>query len=336
MKSKMTLLITIILVVLSLSMFIEGNDSEKLCTESRLSPYRDILPAADITWGDVSVKNPAYKKGQGPKVLFDEAHQNFHTSTGGYKIFTSIVTNDGYVVIPNKSEFTADVLEGYDILVISNALNERNVDRKTWKKPPYFPAFTEKEVNAVHDWVRGGGALLLIADHQPFGTAAFDMAKKFEVILSQGKALDPEGTVVFSREKGTILDHPITRGRNKCEQVNVARTFTGESLQVPKGSGFLKFTEKAVDVDPESKKERPIPGHFQGAAFAYGKGRLVILGEAAFMSAQRLAVRTADGTVFFPKRKIVNRHKNDNKQLLLNIMHYLSRLLEPGVSVQGG
>jgi hypothetical protein len=161
------------------------------------------------------------------------------------------------------------------------------------------------------------------------------MAEKFGVVLSQGKALDPKGTIVFSREKGTILDHPITSGRNMGEQINVARTFTGESLQVPEGSGFLKFTEMAVDVDPATKKERPIPGHFQGAAFAYGGGRIVILGEAAFMSAQRMAVRTSDGKVFFPKRTGLKRHKNDNKQLLLNIMHYLSCLLEPGITVSG-
>jgi len=35
-----------------------------------------------------TVDNPAYKKG--PKVLFDEAHNNFHTTGGRYKPFADL------------------------------------------------------------------------------------------------------------------------------------------------------------------------------------------------------------------------------------------------------
>jgi hypothetical protein len=74
---------------------------------------------------NAKVEKPAYKnssKKSGPKVLFDEAHNNFHTTTGRYKPFADLVTNDGYRVVPNKQEFSARVLQGYRILVISNAL----------------------------------------------------------------------------------------------------------------------------------------------------------------------------------------------------------------------
>ena len=67
------------------------------------------------------VDRPAYKK-KGLKVLFDEAHNNFHTAGGRYKPFATLLSNDGYQVVPNKEKFQATALKGYDVLVISNAL----------------------------------------------------------------------------------------------------------------------------------------------------------------------------------------------------------------------
>ena len=58
---------------------------------------------ADPTF-DASVAHPAYTTTH-PKVLFDEAHNNFHTASGRYKPFSDLITNDGYQVIPNKEKF---------------------------------------------------------------------------------------------------------------------------------------------------------------------------------------------------------------------------------------
>src|ERR1041385_2088537 len=69
---------------------------------------------------DAKVADPAYTK-NGPKVLFDEAHHNFHTTTGRYKPFADLMGNDGYQLTPNKQKFSAAVLKGYGILVIANA-----------------------------------------------------------------------------------------------------------------------------------------------------------------------------------------------------------------------
>src|SRR6185295_13614371 len=70
---------------------------------------------------DTKVAHPVYKK-NGPKVLFDEAHHNFHTATGRYQPFANLITNDGYRITSNPQPFSASVLKGYRVLVISNAL----------------------------------------------------------------------------------------------------------------------------------------------------------------------------------------------------------------------
>ena len=116
---------------------------------------------------NTTVENPAYKK-EGPRVMFDEAHHNFHTTEGRYKPFVDLLLNDGYRVIRNRQPFHKTTLNSYKILVISNALGAEEDDDEGADKS----AFTDDEIQAVHDWVKAGGALLLIADHAPFGGAA--------------------------------------------------------------------------------------------------------------------------------------------------------------------
>jgi hypothetical protein len=56
-------------------------------------------------------------------------------------------------------------------------------------------------------------------------------------------------------------------------------------------------------------------------AMAFGKGRVVVLGEAAMLSAQ---IITGPNAMKFG----MNRTDIDNRQLALNIMHWLSGLLK--------
>jgi hypothetical protein len=120
---------------------------------------------------NTSVENPAYKR-EGPRVMFDEAHHNFHTADGRYKPFVDLLSNDGYRVIRNRQSFSKTTLSSYKILVIANALGAEEMDDDGADNS----AFTDEEIQAVQDWVKGGGALLLIADHAPFGGAAFGLA----------------------------------------------------------------------------------------------------------------------------------------------------------------
>src|SRR5713101_7121182 len=110
------------------------------------------------------IEKPAYAEGSGPVVMIDEAHFNWHTSTGRYLPFAELLRRDGYVVQSSKSTFGKDALKQGRILVIANAVNERN--KANWF-PPHPSAFTDEEITAVRDWVKAGGRLLLIADHLP-------------------------------------------------------------------------------------------------------------------------------------------------------------------------
>lgn len=275
---------------------------------------------------NASVGRPAYKK-RGPKVLFDEAHNNFHTSSGRYKPFADLITNDGYQVVPNKQAFALKMLSGHRVLVISNALGAPVMSDPSASNA----AFTEEESDAVRDWVRRGGSLLLIADHAPMGSANQILGQRFGVDMSKMYTVDAEnsdkesqapGFIVYTRDSGRLADHPVTRGRNASERVNKVIAFTGQSLKGPANSvAFMKLADTAMDTMP-GVNPNPVSaaGRAQGIAMKFGKGRVIILGEAGMLSAQ---VVGAQRMLFG-----MNRPGIDNRQLALNIMHWLSGILK--------
>jgi hypothetical protein len=272
-----------------------------------------------------SVASPAYSKNY-PRVLFDEAHNNFQTAAGLYKPFADLIFSDGYQLVVNRKPFSKTSLATFKILIVANALGAEDADEEGADRP----AFTEEEADAVRDWIRGGGSLLFIADEAPYGSAAEILAKRFDVDMSKGSTVDSvaekesknSGWIVYSRENNLLVDHPITRGRNDSERVNRVMTFAGQSLKGAEGSEpFLKLSSTASDRSPgDPTKQSPAAGRSQALAIKLGKGRVVVLGEASMLSAQMTG---SDNQLFG-----MNLPNIDNKQLALNIMHWLSGVLK--------
>lgn len=273
---------------------------------------------------DTSVQNPAYKK-EGPRVLFDEAHHNFHTTEGRYKPFVDLMMSDGYRVIRNRLPFNKSRLSGFKILVISNALGAEEDDEDGADRS----AFADEEIEAVHDWVKGGGSLLLIADHAPFGGAAAALASRFGVEMSKGYTFDKENSVagspshiIFSRENKLLGAHSIIEGRSETERINTLRSFTGQSLKGPEDSiALLKLSDGATDSpNYDSPTSVSAAGRAQALAIKFGKGRVVVQGEAAMLSAQVSGAENRPMGMNVPG--------NDNRQYALNLMHWLSGILK--------
>ncbi|MBI1797417.1 MAG: DUF4350 domain-containing protein [Candidatus Eisenbacteria bacterium] len=289
---------------------------------------------ADTTF-DASVAQPAFAK-RHPKVLFDEAHHNFHTATGRYKAFADLITHDGCLVTPNRAPFTLPELAGYDILIISNALGSERMSDSTAARA----AFTGPECDQVRDWVRGGGALLLIADHAPMGSAAKDLAARFGVDMRNGVTVDTTAgrfeqmnptLLLYTRANGGLGDHPILAGRDSNERVGRVLAFTGQSLTGPEGStALLVLSPNARDLIVPSLQAAmttdiaqaiPAAGRCQGLAFAFGKGCVVVLGEAAMLSAQ------IGGSAANRFKMGMNVPGTDDRQFALNIVRWLGRAL---------
>jgi hypothetical protein len=274
---------------------------------------------------DARVENPAFTKNF-PRVLFDEAHNNVDDSQGRYKPFADLIFNDGYHLVVNRQVFTKALLDSFKILMIVDPLGTEEAD----DEGAAGPAFTIAECDAVIDWIRGGGALLFVVDPAPFANAAEVLATRLGVEMSKGETLDPAnadketnapGVIVYSRQNHLLAEHSLTAGRNETERVNRVIVFGGQSLKGPSATdAVLKLADTAEDKIAPPGKNSAAAGRAQAIAFRLGKGRVVMLGDAAMLSAQ---VTGTDNKPFG-----MNVPDTDNRQLALNIMHWLSGILK--------
>ena len=284
----------------------------------------------ELSWR-AEVSAPAFPGDVGPLVCIDQGHNNYHTAEGRYGPFVSLLRDDGYVVEGFESEFSTETLQRCRILVTISPLADRN-DREqggNWAYP-HSSAFSPTELNAVVDWIRGGGALLLIVDHAPWPGAAGDLGLLLGVVMLDGHALgNPGPPDVFRSRDTTLGNHPILEGRSEGEKVDSVVTFTGHAFLPSKElQPLLIFDSDAVaeirlDKNlpgiPRSKWPRiSIAGWLQGAAGLIGGGRFVILGEAAICTAQV----DEDGPFGMNHPLAIQ-----NAQFCLNVLHWLSGMI---------
>jgi hypothetical protein len=246
-----------------------------------------------------------------------------------------LLTKDGYKVRPNRKPFEKESLAAVDVVVIADPLGAPGAapsathtahDADTaHPDDPFSPA----EADALYAWIQAGGSLLLVADPGPAARAAMGLARRFGVGMSQGETFDPEHSgdanistawIPFTRENNLLADHPITRGRNDTERIETVVTFHGQSLSSPEGStAFLPLGDAARDRHPGEGIDISAAGRSQGIAIELGKGRVVVLADAAMTTAQQLG----GGAL----KVGMNRPDNDDRQLVLNLLHWLTRLL---------
>lgn len=295
-------------------------------TTSRRLPYDPKF--------DTTVADPAFRSG-GPVVLYDEGHLNTHAADGAYRPLADLMRNDGYDLRVTRDPLSADALAGVSVLIVALArgANDANDDA----------AFADAEIAVVDTWVRGGGALLLVTDHWPFGPAMESLARPFGVAMGKGLVQDLEyhdasmgdSHLVFSADNGLLRDHPIVRGRNATERISRVLTFTGQSiLGPPDAVAFLALSDAATELPPTTPHVEKdggdvrvkmeygaavtAAGRAQGIALEIERGRIVILGEAGMLRAER----GGDGMPVG-----MNVAGYDNRQLALNIMRWLSGVL---------
>ncbi|MES1220155.1 MAG: hypothetical protein ABUT20_31925 [Bacteroidota bacterium] len=286
------------------------------CSNNSARPDNDF----DVSVGDPQLKNSK------PKVLFDEAHHNHHKIETTYKPFATLITNDGCSVTSTDKPVDATALANTDIYILATAMGKEDPGEK--------PPFTQGEVDVTEQWVKEGGSLLLITEHYPFGLAMMPVLTKFGVQVHNGYTEDTllnnkeiPDALLFTKSKGNLnATHPIT---DKVERLN---TFTGSSV---KGDStwtqLLIFTPNAQNFNVNVNVQKSggdittsveyagfysAKGYSQGICKQYGKGKIVVLAESAFLTAQ------------FDKngnRYGMNSPDEDNKQFVLNLVRWLAK-----------
>jgi hypothetical protein len=276
------------------------------------------------------IAEPRHPIGQGPVVTLDEAHYNFHTLAERYRAFGNALRDDGYVVRSNEEPFGEKMLATTDVLVIANALSERNA--QTWSVP-CPSAFSMKEITVVKQWVEQGGSLFLIADHMPFAGAARELGAAFGFSWLNCYALDDRKRKHerFFRGGG-LKENDINNGALTGLRVDTIVTFTGSAFEIPaQAQPILELDSNYTLVETteagtfgEDLPRRKAAGWYQGASLEFGKGRVVVFGEAAMFSAQLSGARS--GPMGFNQPEA-----SGNVTLLRNIMAWLTERSVPDV-----
>ena len=262
-----------------------------------------------------------------PVVLIDQGHLNLAANDGRYAPITHLLETDGFKTLITTEKITPELLAKGQILYISGA--QSSEESKVNGSVP--SAFTEQEELIIQQWVKKGGALLLMADHDPIGDSIHRLAKRFNIQVSRGETNDPknflpnlqdQSHLLFSQDNHLIKNHPITNGRNNSESLNKVVAFSGQSLLGPKNSKIFLALSSIAENHFRDGTVKPVgSGYAEGLTLRYGKGRIVMFG---------------DGTVFTSKIHIeknqeegMNRKDIDNVKLAINTFRWLAGSLDP-------
>lgn len=273
---------------------------------------------------DVRITAPAHVT-RHPRVLIDAAHKNvFSTSTNRIEPLVQLLRADGFALDTIRDAFRRESLAGADLLVILTATGQST-------QTTVAPAFTPREIDAVHDWVVGGGALLFCLDHFPFVTSGRQLAERFGVEVFLGYVADSlnfdsthgdSRTPVYSRSNGGLsFNHAIARGRNPQERLERVAVFGGLSMTGPAGSSvLLRVGSSAVNLGDRGRPGEGL-GAAQAIALTTGRGRVVITADCTMWTAQ---LAGSDGA---PLQLGMARRDLDNRQFALNAARWLSRAI---------
>jgi hypothetical protein len=234
----------------------------------------------------------------GPVVAIDAGHRELHTLDGTYAPLGRLLRADGmHVQALAAAPLSQAALQGVDVLVVSNARPPGEAEDLVGRD---VQAFTDAEGAALDSWVARGGSLLLVADHYPFGGYAQALSARFGVRMGGGYAADAEhanpdagdeGQILYRRATGGLGEHWITA------PLQTVQSFTGQALSSGQGTCLLQLGEHAQrfqavatrhgdDVNVELKPAGSARGWCQAVAAAHGRGRVVVLAEAAMLTAQ--------------------------------------------------
>lgn len=273
----------------------------------------------------IKIENPQFENNNGPRIVIDQSHNNFHQMSGRFKPFSDLMISDGYQL---DSIINLKKLQKNDILVISNPIHQNNL--RNWRQP-ILNAFSEDEIKFIKKWVKKGGKLLLIADHMPFAGAANKLANAFGFDFCDGFAYQNKeirrSPDIFSINNKRLLNSEITDG-TLGEKLDAITTFTGSSFTIPeKAKGILKFLKDDYCLTPQIawrfNDETPsadLEHSYQGAILNFGKGKIAVFGEAAMFTAQTVTNNRGTFKFGFHAEQAPN-----NIQFIRNLMFWLSK-----------
>lgn len=273
--------------------------------------------------------NPAFAIGSGPVITMLSIN-NSYVEQGSMDPFASLAETDGFRVVRRQLDLATALADTSGILVIANPFlaEFQNFPAMT---PP--SAFSDEQIEAIQNWVKNGGSLLILADHAPFGGGSSKLAAKFGFEFLNGHAAETARAnagyvrvyIEFSPGNGLDENHPITNGQTGRKQVKRYFAFGGQSfipppdarqiLTIPDGWSAI-FTYR-LNAELQTALRIDASGLAQGAIMEFGKGRVAVFGETGGFTGQVI-----DGTRNFGFN---TKDGEENPEFILSTLRWLAR-----------
>ncbi len=266
-----------------------------LCLLPLLSAHAQQIP--DMTFNFVN-NTPNYTKSGGPVVRVDAEHSPY-VQRKSFDPFIKLIKADGFQVDYLNTKITPEILSPINILVIVNAY-KKNFRKFSVMEPP--SAYEPDEISAINNWVRGGGRLLLIADHAPLTGGSIKLAETFgftffnSYVLKKSIMPRQDGHIDYRSENGLNLKSPIFDAKFGAGSLDHFYTFTGSVFIAPDEAisvlsipeDYVALLTHSIRKEANTAPQIKVSGLPQGATMEFGKGRLAVFAEAGSFSAQTI------------------------------------------------
>ena len=265
------------------------------------------------------IDQPQFAHKDGPLIMVDGGHNNFFVMTGLIEPLLDLLANDGYRIEISRKKITDSTLARAKVFLVITPMSSPYTDAAD----SFYGAYSKEELLALEKWVSNGGGLIVFSEHFPFDVAVSDLLETFDIETTIGVTIDHDfsaadvGQIIFENER-LGETHPTIGGKR---QVKKLASYGGSSLNGDSYSNLLKLSSHAINVSREwmGIEGGPIgSGDSQGLAGAYGKGRVVALGD----SNGFIAMVVDDGN----SRNVagMNDPKYDWRNFVLNTFDWLS------------
>ncbi len=218
----------------------------------------------------------------GVSVIFDEAHseawtirpelagqmQPVHPGDASYAQAASLLADHSFSVSANTAPLDSGVLDGCDLLVIAHPSDPR------WESTTGIgsPQLSETETDAIHEFVRGGGGLIVLGEteQEKYGNNVNELLGRFDLRLRSDTVQDYEhcdGAPTWIH--GELLDGGRGSGGDLLAGVNAACFYRATTIESRNGARILARTHRSASV----------PAAPLIVASEYGLGRVVVLAD---------------------------------------------------------
>lgn len=259
-------------------------------------------------------------------ILFDEMSTQVQVQNEtGARLNTlwGAITAKGWTYAQTSNPITPEQLSSCDVLCICTRLQYTQPGFTNPFPPNTVFAYLPAEIDAILQFVNGGGGLLFISNHGPFDNPqqlADDQTRYDRALANMLGVFIQPATFQYANQKpltlsGALLSTDPSLTSTVLNGVGSIVIHNSCAISALPGTTLTPIASIPSDVGNVSPLcPNPVPGDFVYAgALAYGGGNVIVAGNSGIVG---------DATSDYPAAGMID--EGDNKTFIVNCLSYLA------------